>query len=136
MNGPDEHTIFTRLRCQCGGCPRLPLSGCICRDAEIARTRIRDQLARGDSLDTITANYVAEFGAASLVVPPDQGAFRLIYGVPIAMSVAGLGVIGVAIRRWKRRDAAAVKARPTAKPSSERDEYDAKLDEELKKLDA
>jgi hypothetical protein len=51
------------------------------------------------------------------------------------MSVAGLGVIGVALRRWKRRDEAAVKARPAAPTSSARDEYDAKLDEELKKLD-
>jgi cytochrome c-type biogenesis protein CcmF len=135
MKDPAERAIFTRLRCQCGGCPRLPLSSCICSTAENARARIRDQLARGDSLDTITANYVAEFGAASLVVPPDQGAFRIIYGIPIAASLAGLGVLGMSLRRWKRRDEAAVKARPPAPASSARDEYDAKLDEELKKLD-
>jgi cytochrome c-type biogenesis protein CcmF len=135
MNNPTERLIFGRLRCQCGGCPRLPLSGCICGTAETARARIRDQLARGDSPETITANYVAEFGTASLTVPPNQGALRLIYAVPIAASLGGLGVVLVAVRRWKRRGDTA--AGPANRPPGpvERDEYDAKLDEELKKLD-
>jgi cytochrome c-type biogenesis protein CcmF len=135
MNDPSERAIFPRLRCQCGGCPRLPLSNCVCSTAEMARSRIRDQLARGDSVDTIVANYVAEFGTASLTVPPDQGALRLIYAVPIAASLGGLGIVLVAVRRWKRRDEAAARAPQKAAAASERDEYDAKLDEELKKLD-
>ncbi|HMI83150.1 MAG TPA: cytochrome c-type biogenesis CcmF C-terminal domain-containing protein, partial [Polyangiaceae bacterium] len=135
MNDPTERAIFTRLRCQCGGCPRLPLSGCICGTAETARARIRDQLARGDTPETITANYVAEFGTASLTVPPNEGAYRLIYAVPIAASLGGLGVILAAVRRWKRRNVTAVGAPSAAASPAERDEYDAKLDEELKKLD-
>jgi cytochrome c-type biogenesis protein CcmF len=135
ISDPTERTIFSRLRCQCGGCPRLPLTSCICPTAETARARIRDQLARGDSVEVITANYVSEFGTAALTVPPDQGALRLIYGVPILASLGGLGVVFFAVRRWKRRDATAVRASLRGDHTAERDEYDAKLDEELKKLD-
>jgi cytochrome c-type biogenesis protein CcmF len=136
ISDPTERLLFTRLRCQCGGCPRLPLSNCICGVAETARARIRDQLGRGDSPEVITANYVAEFGSASLTVPPNQGAFRLIYAVPIVASLGGIGVVLVVVRRWRRRDANAVRAPSAPGSPPERDEYDAKLDEELKKLDA
>ncbi|MET0591172.1 MAG: cytochrome c-type biogenesis CcmF C-terminal domain-containing protein, partial [Polyangiaceae bacterium] len=136
MHNDTERTIFTQLRCQCGGCPRLALSNCICPTAEQARSRIRDQMERGDSVATIVANYVAENGAASLTVPPNEGALRLIYAVPIAAAIGGLGVVAIAVRRWKRREEADHPAAGKAvKRASERDEYDAKLDEELKKLD-
>jgi cytochrome c-type biogenesis protein CcmF len=136
INDPTERAIFSRLLCQCGGCPRLPLTTCICPTAERERARIRDQLARGDTTEVIAARYVEENGAASLTVPPDQGALRLIYAVPIAASLGGLGVVLIAVRRWKRRGETAAKETPAPPASSERDEYDAKLDAELKKLDA
>jgi cytochrome c-type biogenesis protein CcmF len=134
MADPTERAIFTRLRCQCGGCPRLPLSNCICSAAETARARIRDKLGRGDSIEVITADYVAEYGSVALVIPPDNGAFRLIYAVPIAASLGGLGVVFMVVRRWKQRGDADAPAGKAGTPA-ERDEYDAKLDEELKKLD-
>ena len=136
INDPTERAIFGRLLCQCGGCPRLPLTTCICAAAERERARIRDQLARGDSPEVIAANYVSEYGAAALTVPADKGALRLIYGVPIVASLGGLGVVLVAVRRWKRRGDTAAKNNPAPPASAPRDEYDAKLDEELKKLDA
>jgi cytochrome c-type biogenesis protein CcmF len=135
MHSPTERTIFTQLRCQCGGCPRLALSNCICGTAELARTRIRDQIARGDSVDTILATYVEEHGASSLTIPPNQGSLRLIYAVPIAAAIGGLGVIAIAVRRWKRRDVDEHPASTKGPGGNARDEYDAKLDEELKKLD-
>jgi cytochrome c-type biogenesis protein CcmH/NrfF len=96
---------------------------------------VREQLARGDSTEVIAANYVAEYGSAALAVPANKGALRLIYAVPIAASIGGLGVVFVVVRRWKRRGDAAAPAK-SSHPSTDRDEYDAKLDEELKKLDA
>jgi cytochrome c-type biogenesis protein CcmH/NrfF len=136
INDPTERAIFSRLLCQCGGCPRLPLTTCICATAERERARIRERLARGEGTDVIAANYVAEYGAAALAVPPDEGALRLIYAVPIAATLGGLGVVMIAVRRWKRRGETAAKEMPAGRASTERDEYDTKLDEELKKLDA
>ena len=92
-------------------------------------------MTRGDGIETITANYVAESGAGALVLPPNEGAFRLIYIAPILASIGGLGVIAVALRRWKRRDAKVARATTASGAPAERDEYDAKLDEELRKLD-
>jgi cytochrome c-type biogenesis protein CcmF len=136
INDPTERALFSRLLCQCGGCPRLPLTMCICSTAERERARIRDQLGRGDSPEVIAANYVSEYGTAALTVPPNKGALRLIYGVPIVASLGGLGIVLVAVRRWKRRGDTAAKNNPAPPASAPRDEYDAKLDEELKKLDA
>ena len=109
-------------------------ANCICPTAETARARIRDQLARGDSPEVITANYVSEFGTSALTIPPDQGALRLIYGVPIVASLGGLGLVLFTVHRWKRRGNAARAPSPSGS-TAERDEYDVKLDEELKKLD-
>ena len=74
-------------------------------------------------------------GADSLTVPPNQGGFRAIYLVPGFAAAAGLGIVFAVVRRWKRRgdDMAPAVGKPgEAAPP---DEYDAKLDEELKKLD-
>jgi cytochrome c-type biogenesis protein CcmF len=136
MNDPIERELFPRLLCQCGGCARLPLSGCVCNEAEETRAEIRARLRAGVSPEVIMADYVTAHGAGSLTVPPNQGALRAIYIVPGVLSVAGLGLVFSVVRRWKRRgDAAApAPAKPGASPAPP-DEYDAKLDEELKKLD-
>jgi hypothetical protein len=87
--------------------------------------------------DVILADYVSAHGASSLTVPPNQGALRAIYVVPGALAVGGLGLVFAVVRRWKRRGDAAAPPPPPAKGGAPQgpDEYDAKLDEELKKLD-
>ena len=39
MSTPEEKQLFDRVLCQCGGCARLPLSGCVCHWAEEKRDR-------------------------------------------------------------------------------------------------
>ena len=123
------------MRCMCGGCARLPLSECVCGEAEQARAEIRARIRSGVTRDVILADYVSAHGASSLTVPPNQGALRAIYVVPGALTVGDLGLVFAVVRRWKRRGDAA--APPPAKGGAPQgpDEYDAKLDEELKKLD-
>jgi cytochrome c-type biogenesis protein CcmF len=137
MNDPVERQLFPRLRCTCGGCARLPLSECVCFEAEQARAEIRNRLHAGVSTDVIMADYVTAHGAGSLTVPPNEGALRAIYVVPGLLTLAGLGLVFSVVRRWKRQGDAALP--PPPKPSgggpAGPDEYDAKLDEELKKLD-
>jgi cytochrome c-type biogenesis protein CcmF len=129
-----ERSVFASLRCMCGTCARDLLSTCTCETAEQARQNIRAKLARGETQDKILAEYSALYGAESLAVPPNTGAFRAIWVVPVA--AIGLGAIGVGllIRRWRARDggenATDVPGVPTV-----RDAYDARLDDELKDLD-
>ncbi|HKQ70668.1 MAG TPA: cytochrome c-type biogenesis CcmF C-terminal domain-containing protein [Polyangiaceae bacterium] len=135
IRDPTEHALFSSLLCQCGDCPRLPLSSCTCSTADATRSEIRSRLHAGATIEDIRADYVREHGAAALSVPPNTGALRAIYMVPGVIGVGGLGFVLLLVRRWKKRGE---EGGPTSSPSSspsERDEYDAKLDEELKKLD-
>jgi cytochrome c-type biogenesis protein CcmF len=135
IHDPVERTLFASLLCQCGGCPRLPLTSCICDAANETRSTIRARLRAGVTPEVITADYVTEHGAGALSVPPNRGALRTIYILPGALALGGLGFVFVVVRRWKRRsDADAPPPGKTGAPSGP-DEYDAKLDDELKRLD-
>jgi hypothetical protein len=73
-----------------------------------------------------------------LAVPPNAGALRAIYAVPLVAIVGGAVGLGFAVRRWKTRGAARAVATSVAVDAGappKRDEYDARLDEELKDLD-
>jgi len=81
------------------------------------------------------ADYVTEHGSGSLSVPPNRGALRAIYLLPVVIAISGLGIVFVVVRRWKRQGDAAAPPSPKPGEPAPPDEYDAKLDEELKRLD-
>jgi cytochrome c-type biogenesis protein CcmF len=135
-----ERGIFSSLRCMCGDCQRDLLSTCPCNaehGAEWARQMIRAKIKAGESRDQIIDEYVAQFGAEALAVPPNTGIFRAIWFIPVA-GIA-LGAYGVArmVRRWRQTPEGPPAGAPgaSASTSGPRDAYDARLDEELKDLD-
>src|SRR5262249_13770197 len=126
-------------RCMCGTCERLMLTACSCSTAEEARETIRKQLAAGETKDQIVLAYVKEYGNDALVVPPNKGGLRAIYAVPLAAFAAGgLGVFAL-FRRWRAHPDLPAPSGPgegeKLAARSAKDEYDARLDEELRKLD-
>jgi cytochrome c-type biogenesis protein CcmF len=134
-----ERTLFSKLRCMCGGCARDLLSTCPCSAfAEPERERIRAKLRAGESAERIVEEYVAKHGQDSIVIPPNHGVFRAIYAVPVAG--ATLGAVGIArmLRRWRGKAGRTDGRSPVngdAARDLERDAYDARLDDELKDLD-
>ncbi|HEX7667302.1 MAG TPA: cytochrome c-type biogenesis CcmF C-terminal domain-containing protein, partial [Polyangiaceae bacterium] len=133
----DERDVFERLRCTCG-CPTDRLSTCSCETAEEAREKIRAKLQAGETKDQILLEYTQEFGMASLAIPPNQGALRAIYMVPL-VAIAG-GAVGVVflMRRWRGKSGGEPPAGGASSGSStngKKDEYDARLDEALRDLD-
>jgi cytochrome c-type biogenesis protein CcmF len=134
MHSDREREVFQSLRCMCGGCQRLPLSTCGCGDSMPVLEEIRAQMASGMSDDEIRLAYVAKWGQDALTVPPNRGPLRAIYMFPLgAIAVGGVG-LGVLLRRWRRPTPTAPATTETA-AATKRDEYDARLDEELKDLD-
>lgn len=137
-----EKQVFGQLRCMCGTCPRELLSSCACSTADATRDRLRMRLARGESAESIIDDYVKEYGTASLAIPPNRGAFRAIYAVPI-VTLVGTGVgLAFILRRWRSNSSAAQEeARAGAKKGGEdaapakRDAYDDRIDAELRDLD-
>ncbi|HEY8089388.1 MAG TPA: cytochrome c-type biogenesis CcmF C-terminal domain-containing protein, partial [Polyangiaceae bacterium] len=128
-----ERTIFEQVRCTCG-CGRA-LNSCSCETAEGLRGAIREQLADHKTSEQIVASYIAEHGNESLVVPPNKGAFRAIYAVPVVGIVLAAFGIARMLRRWRRNEKDTAKSASTGAAATAKDAYDARLDDELKDLD-
>jgi cytochrome c-type biogenesis protein CcmF len=142
----NERFIFSSLRCMCGTCARDLLSTCACNaphGAEEARAEIRAKIARGETAQQIIAEYQAIWGVEALAIPPNTGAMRAIYAVPIVAIFGGAVALGVTLKRWLNRsevvDEGGAKAAHAEKiptrPKGTADAYDDRLDEELKDLD-
>jgi cytochrome c-type biogenesis protein CcmH/NrfF len=110
------------------------LSTCTCSDAEEAREALRKKIAQGETNDQIILEYAQQYGSDALSIPPNKGGMRAIYAVPlVAFAASGAGVV-VLIRRWKSNKTAPKKKSDPAS-STKRDDYDDRLDEELRDLD-
>lgn len=137
MRDDTERALFGALRCMCGTCPRDLLSTCACSTAQEAREELRAKLARGESPDQIIFEYQKVFGVGALSIPPNHGAMRAIYILPLVAFVGGAVGLGFTVLRWRTRGQQAVAAQqqlgqPTNAP---RDDYDRRLDDELSGLD-
>lgn len=134
-----ERKLFWSLVCTCG-CPRETLGTCTCGWAHDRREELRQMLKQGMDVEKIQGEYVKRFGTQALAVPPSTGSNQLLYLVPLVMIVMGAGFVISLMRSWSRKgggpspapDSAAAGS-PATKPS--RDEYDDKLDDELRRMD-
>jgi cytochrome c-type biogenesis protein CcmF len=137
IDNEHERDIFSSLRCMCG-CPRDLLSTCNCNSfAEPAREEIRKQIAAGMTKEQILLAYQAAHGTESLAVPPNEGALRAIYAVPLVAIVGGAVGLGVTVKRWRSRSVSRTQTTALPAPSGPavKDDYDARLDDELRNLD-
>jgi cytochrome c-type biogenesis protein CcmH len=134
-----ERQLFWSLICTCG-CPRETLGTCPCDIATARREALRELLQQGKTIEQAQDAYVSMYGSKSLAVPRNQGANRLLWAVPAIAIVLGGWFAVHTLRRFQRRsqvlEAAAAKAKSSpAKESKGRDDYDDRLDQELKDLD-
>jgi cytochrome c-type biogenesis protein CcmF len=136
IDNPVEKDLFNNLRCMCGGCARDLLSTCACPTADDARADIRKQMAAGQTKDQIILAYQKEYGSEAISVPRNEGAMRAIYAVPLIAIVAGGAGVVMMLRRWKKPPPPPPGGGTTGGgTSSTKDDYDRRLDEELKDLD-
>jgi cytochrome c-type biogenesis protein CcmH/NrfF len=131
IRSDEERRVFGDLQCTCG-CPRESIATCSCAFADGFRSEVRAMLAKGLTQEEIKTEWVRRHGPAALTVPPNTGANRLLYIAPLA-AIAGMGAVAVVVLRRVRRQSDERAAAPVA--GAKRDEYDDKLDEELKQLD-
>jgi cytochrome c-type biogenesis protein CcmF len=134
IENDQERGIFGALRCMCG-CARDTLATCSCDSAEEAREKIRAKMHDGEAKAAIIAEYEADNGVDALAVPPNRGALRAIWIVPVIGIVFGAFGLARAAGRWRKVGKNAVPRGDVVVPDDGRDAYDAKLDDELKGLD-
>lgn len=103
------------------------------RQADALRAEVRARLAEGEAALSIERDLVARYGPRVVAGPPDGGPlpwFVLGFG---ALSLVVAGALVKSIRRWMRRPAPGAAAPPAS--TGERDEYEQRLDEELRLMD-
>lgn len=98
--------------------------------AEREKQLIRDLIAKGDSKQQVKDELVREYGQDVLAVPGDSGFDLTAWVLPIVGLVLGVGGIGVAVIRWRRRGSHGEPAPPA--PAGEEAQ---KLDADLARYD-
>jgi len=136
-----EKALFFNLICACG-CPRETLGTCTCGYANERRDELRAMLGQGMTVQGIEEAYGKRFGTHFLALPPNKGASRLIWALPLVAFIAGAFLVVSLLRKWTRRGQASAKIADAAAAKDvgedgvrKRDAYDDKLDDELKELD-
>jgi cytochrome c-type biogenesis protein CcmH len=133
IRSDEERRVFGDLQCTCG-CPRESIATCTCGFASGFRSEVRAMMAEGMTQEQIKAEWVRRHGPQALTVPENSGFNRFLYIAPLAV-IAGMGWFAVSVlRRLRRRESERAAAAP-AVAGGKRDEYDDKLDEELRQLD-
>src|SRR5262245_36049451 len=126
------------LMCMCGGC-RAPMNNCPmapgCHGLREQEPKIDAMLAQGKSPEAIRAAFVAEYGEAVLLEPPDEGFNRLAWLLPYVAGGVGATAIGLAAYKWSRRPADLTAAATANAAPIEDAALKERLDDELRDLD-
>lgn len=113
----------------CVAC-REPLAVAQSPQAESERAYIRSLIAQGQTKQQIEKSLVAQYGPAVLGRPPAHGFNLTVYVLPPAILLLGIGILLVALPRWRRRTRAApappIGAEPRLDPADAR-----RLEEDL-----
>lgn len=139
IHNDTERELFKSLNCPCPHCAfRRSLAEDPYDCGDQYRAEARALLTRGMSVEQARNAFVKKYGPEALAVPPNQGGMKALWMVPVgAIALAALG-LGLTIRRWKHSNDGAQTA-PTRQPGKtppKRDDYDDRLDQELRALDS
>jgi len=97
--------------------------------AEAERDFIRELIGEGRTKDEIKDALVAEYGENVLAVPGTEGFDLAAWLIPIAAFLIAACAIGIALRRWRRKDGP---AEPPQGPGTPADpEASARLDADM-----
>jgi cytochrome c-type biogenesis protein CcmF len=127
-----ERILFKQLLCNCGTCPKESLETCTCGWAHSAREKVREDLAAGKTPEQIVDAYSAQHGESTVIVQATSGHNRAIWLVPLVIAAGGFALLWRLSAGWRAGAQGAKRPKVAAGPH---DEYDAKLDAELKDLE-
>ncbi|MBI3738948.1 MAG: cytochrome c-type biogenesis protein CcmH [Chloroflexi bacterium] len=115
----------------CPVCENTPLDVCPTEACRQWRDLIRQQLSQGWTEDQIKQYFIDQYGVRVVGEPPARGLNWLVYILPPVIILAGAILLFRALRAWTKPSTAAAVTR--SKKEAPKDEYVARLEEELKK---
>ena len=119
----------------CPVCQNTPLDVCPTDACKDWREQIRGMLAEGKTEAQIQQYFVDQFGDRVLAAPPLSTKFNLIiYIIPPLIILAGAIILFRSLKEWTTpKPAAADLDEEGSEPSSQKDDYVARFEEEAKK---
>ncbi len=138
---PEAVQLWSKIRCDCGGCGDVPIDMCqpTCGRGEVLRNEVLAKLASGMSAQQIMAEQVKLRGPRAIAYPMEGGINFLHWLVPALTALGALAIGGVVVNRLTRgagEPAEAIGATGLEAPSTEDlDTYSDRLDHELDRLD-
>lgn len=97
--------VASRLRCVV--CQNLSVADSPSEMARQMRDLIRARLEQGETPEQVIAYFVERYGEWVLLAPRPQGFTLLVWVLPFAGLLGGLGGLLLVARRWSRRPEAA-----------------------------
>ena len=129
----DDEVNAIAHKLYCPVCESTPLDVCPTQACKEWRELIRTMLTEGKTEDEILQHFVDQYGARVLAEPPKEGFFWLIYLLPPAVILVGAVFLFRSLKEWTKPKAAIPAAGAAQAPSVAKDDYVARLEEELKK---
>ena len=130
----DDEVNAIAHKLYCPVCENTPLDVCPTDACKDWRELIRTMLSDGKTEAEILQHFKEQYGARVLAEPPKEGFYWLVYLLPPAIILAGAVVLFRSLKEWTKPKAAAPASNEArSEPSSEKDDYVARIEEELKK---
>lgn len=130
----DDQVNAVAHQLYCPVCENIPLDVCPTQACAQWRDLIRQMLAAGKTDQEIKDYFAVQYGERVLAVPPQRGLNWLVYILPVAMFLAGGGLLFFVLRGMRSRSARPERSSSAAPPGEEPvDEYVMRLEEELRK---
>jgi len=131
----DDEVNAIAHKLYCPVCESTPLDVCPTDACKDWRELIRTMLAEGKTEDQILQHFVDQYGDRVLAQPPLTGLNWLIYILPPAIILAGAVVLFRSLKEWTKPKAVSAGSNEARSESSSstKDDYVARLEEELKK---
>ena len=129
----DDQVNAIAKQLYCPVCENTPLDVCPTEACRQWRELIRQQISEGMTEDEIKDYFVANYGARVLSEPPRTGLNWLVYILPPMFILAGAFILFRSFREWtKPKAVAAGTGQDDEAATSAKDDYIARLEEELK----
>ena len=120
----------------CPVCESTPLDVCPTQACADWRAVIRTKLSEGDSAEEIRAYFELQYGPRALAEPPRSGFTLAVWILPIGAVVVGVFLFGRYLSRIRAgadsSPAMEAAEAPAVEPEPELDEYEARIERELR----
>jgi cytochrome c-type biogenesis protein CcmH len=131
ISDDEVNTVAKGLYCPV--CENIPLDVCGTQACAQWRELIREKLGQGWSDDEIKLYFVEQYGDRVLAEPPARGINWLVYLVPPFAFLLGVFILVRALRSYKTSGEVAPETAETIKSEAPKDDYIARLEEELRR---